>query len=185
MAQSPSSDRQSSSQGPQGQTVDRARNFAIRDFKDGFDILKGVSDIVRGVSKDPVADTFQITINDVYPDTDRTHVYLVVEVRNVSPHGVYIEEVWLEQNQTREGNDAARAAYTINVFNNEGLKKDYVPWTTPIRLAQTDTRSLRIDISLSHGTWPVADAYGVLVFRVTKLQNVAPSIRGITFAIRK
>ena len=180
---------------PDGRVItDIPTDGILSDAKTVFDIGKSTVDIVRGVSSEVAADTFQIVVNDVHSTTgtpgsdhDRT-LGVSLTVKNVSPHGVYIEDVYLEQHQTREG-VRKPAVYTVYLPERSTIGVGEGPmtqkWNGPVRLGFDQQLNVRIDVDLQPDTWPAVDSYGIVGFRVTKLDQDAQRPRTIFFAIRR
>jgi hypothetical protein len=165
----------------------------LSDIKDVVDISKATLGIIRGTGTDVQADTFHIVITDVYSTANTTAsstntLHVFVTVANVSRHGVYVEDVYLEQHQTRE-RSARPAVYKVYMPIKGGMGIDEKARNRlrdkPLHLPWNQTLDLRIDVDLQPDTWPAVDAYGLVGFRVTKLDQEAQRPRTMFFAIRR
>lgn len=117
---------------------------------------------------------------------DRDVYRLVVLLRNISIHSVYVEHIDLKQRHGREG--FTQVAAGLDYWEEKtgvAIDEDQRRLKPPYLIAPGSTRSITMEIPLRQGQWPTKDdTFGDLVFHITKMDRERPEDVPLKFAVR-
>jgi len=106
---------------------------------------------------------------------------LKAAIRNLTAHGLYVEDFRLEPNESRQGPEPGAAQFRISGPGkiSVGIQTPHDPAAAafaPVRIEPGKSETFTVQIDLTAGTWPAIHHSGKVAIRVTELGKPDPPV---------